>query len=511
VVNPLNPNGTVITNNIDSRIDKAAEWSGTLVATHSVGVSGTEDDAQWYAINVGSGTPTLQQQGRVSSGNNTYITYPSIDINAAGQIGMTYMQSGTDSPTDYLSMYVTGRDPSDAAGTMENSVVVPAGTGQANYKDFSSGGRAGDLSGINVDPSDGNSFWAADEFANTEAIANWGTAVANFTVSNPLPPADVAVTLTGPSGTNAVTAGNSYTYTITVSNNSSQTTAQNVVLSDVLPAGWTLGTISPANGNPDAFSQTQSGGTLTETASSIPAGNSDTFSVVVNVPANAANGASFSQTATVQANNPDTNSTNNSATVTGTVFNPNATPNLSVTVSGPASSSEGSTVTYTITVTNSGSASASNVTLTDTLGSILNFKSATPQGTYTVSNGVVTFTLANIAAGGTATATVTAQAIEDGSTSDVASLGGSNSASATTSFAEPSIGVSGSSFTTRSSTFSGQVATFTHASGVEPASAFSATINWGDGTTSTGSSVTITLSGGTYTVSGSHHYTSVLS
>jgi hypothetical protein len=47
------------------------------------------------------------------------------------------------------------------------------------------------------------------------------------------------------------------------------------------------------------------------------------------------------------------------------------------------------------------------------------------------------------------------------------------------------------------------VATFTHASGVEPTSAFVATINWGDGTTSVG---TITLSGSTYRVTGSHTY-----
>src|SRR5207249_4732937 len=44
---------------------------------------------------------------------------------------------------------------------------------------------------------------------------------------------------------------------------------------------------------------------------------------------------------------------------------------------------------------------------------------------------------------------------------------------------------------------------FTHASGVEPASAFVATINWGDSSTSAG---TITLSGTTYTVKGSHTY-----
>ena len=96
-------------------------------------ISSTQDVAQWYAINVSSGTPTLAQQGRVSAGANTYLVYPGIDINASGQIGMSYMQSGTDTSTDYLSMWVTGRVPTDAAGTMETPVMVPAGTGLANY------------------------------------------------------------------------------------------------------------------------------------------------------------------------------------------------------------------------------------------------------------------------------------------------------------------------------------------------------------------------------------------
>jgi uncharacterized repeat protein (TIGR01451 family) len=47
------------------------------------------------------------------------------------------------------------------------------------------------------------------------------------------------------------------------------------------------------------------------------------------------------------------------------------------------------------------------------------------------------------------------------------------------------------------------VATFTHGNNTEPASDFTATIQWGDGTSSTG---TVTLSGGVYTVSGSHMY-----
>jgi uncharacterized repeat protein (TIGR01451 family) len=509
VLHPLNPNGTAITTNIDSRIQKAAEWNHILVATHSVSVSGTEDDAQWYAIDVSSGTPTLKDQGRVSAGNNTYITYPSIDVNSSGQIGLNYMKSGTDTSTDYLSMYVTGRISSDPAGTMETSVLVPAGKGQANYSDPYH--RAGDLSGINVDPADG-SFWAANEFANNEAVANWGTAVANFTISNPLPSTDMAVTATGQS---SVTAGTNATYTITITNNGPNS-AQGVVLSDTLPAGSTFVSMTQTSGT-DGFTLTHAGGSATETATAnIPSGSSDTFSLVVFAPSSLANGAAFNDAASVSANNHDPDTANNSATVTGTVVNNNPNADLAVSISGPAAANEGDSVTYNISVTNAGPSNATATTITDTLGSLLNFTSATTsQGTFSASGGVVTFSIGTVASGGTVTASVTAQAIEDGSTSDAASVTSSspdpntanNSASATTSISEPAISVSGA-IRTRSRTLTNfQVATFTHASAVEPTSAFAATINWGDGTSSAG---TITLSGTTYSVTGSHTYPNTL-
>src|SRR5947209_5527272 len=75
-VAPRNPNGTNVTNNMDSRILKAAEAGNTIVATHTVAVSSSQDVAQWYAINVSTGTPTLAQQGRVSAGANTYVVFP---------------------------------------------------------------------------------------------------------------------------------------------------------------------------------------------------------------------------------------------------------------------------------------------------------------------------------------------------------------------------------------------------------------------------------------------------
>ncbi len=51
--------------------------------------------------------------------------------------------------------------------------------------------------------------------------------------------------------------------------------------------------------------------------------------------------------------------------------------------------------------------------------------------------------------------------------------------------------------------FTGAVATVHDPGSTDPASAFTATIDWGDGTTTAG---TVTGSNGNYTVSGSHTY-----
>ena len=194
----------------------------------------------------------------------------------------------------------------------------------------------------------------------------------------------------------------------------------------------------------------------------------------------------------------------------GTPPPPPPPADVSVTNSGPATGVEGGNLTYTLTVTNNDPTNtASNVVLTDTLGANLKFVSAS--GSYTQSGGVVTFSLGTMAPGQIVTMTVTAQATEDGSLTDTASVSsgndpvpGNNSAPATTTVSEPpitpavtTIGVSGKKV--RNIT----VATFTHANGVEPASAFIASIDWGDGSKSTG---TITQSGTTYTVKDTHTY-----
>ena len=154
--------------------------------------------AQWYAIDVSSGTPAFQMVGgnanvgRIGFGANTYAFEPAIAINSSGEIGLGFMESDTvggaanAATGGFISTFVTARKPTDAAGTMQPIVLVPAGTGSGNIN-----GRIGDFSGMNVDPVNGT-FWHVNEFG-----GGGPTDIANFTPEAP-------PTVTAPSDQTAV-------------------------------------------------------------------------------------------------------------------------------------------------------------------------------------------------------------------------------------------------------------------------------------------------------------------
>jgi hypothetical protein len=164
------PGGTFSVGN-DTRILNAAMRGGMLVASHTVGLSG-DAAARWYEFDTTGTSPTLLQSGQVSPGTSTDTYYPTIEINTAGSLGLTYMES---SPTEYMSMYVTGRSAGDPVGQMETGVSPAALHGTSRY----TSSRAGDYSGMSVDPSNGLTFWATNEF---KGAANWNTGFASFSV-----------------------------------------------------------------------------------------------------------------------------------------------------------------------------------------------------------------------------------------------------------------------------------------------------------------------------------------
>jgi hypothetical protein len=162
----------------DSRMQSVAFRDDRLVATHTVNNSGSAR-ARWYEFNVGGAAPALAQEGAVNLGAGIDTYYPSIEIAANGDLGMTFMAS---SATMNMSMWVTGQTPTDPHGLMPTALLERPG--QAYY----AGTRAGDYSGISVDPVDGTSFWAANEYkSGTTTAFTWSTAIADFTLQQATP------------------------------------------------------------------------------------------------------------------------------------------------------------------------------------------------------------------------------------------------------------------------------------------------------------------------------------
>src|SRR5439155_735558 len=217
--------------------------------------------------------------------------------------------------------------------------------------------------------------------------------------------ADLSVTKTGPA---AAGAGSNVTYTITVTNNGPND-AQNVTLSDVLPATETFVSQSQTS-FPDFCTLFNNGNNVSDTIATLPAGNTDTITITVTIKSTVASGTQITNRATISSSTFDPNTANNTSSTTLTVSATSA--DLSVTKTGPAAAGAGSNVTYTITVTNNGPNDAQNVTLSDVLPATETFVSQSQTGFpdfFTLFNNGnnVSDTIATLPAGNTDTITIT--------------------------------------------------------------------------------------------------------
>ncbi|HLJ95154.1 MAG TPA: PKD domain-containing protein [Gemmataceae bacterium] len=452
---PVQPGGTTDVLDIDSRILKSAEWNHTIVATHTVSPAANEDDARWYRIDVSGSTPVLKDQGTIRAGPNTYITYPGIDINASGQIGMSYMQCGSDAPTDFLSVYVTGRLPTDPGGTMEPPVLVQPGV--QNYVDFGTGGqgaRLGDLSGINTD-SDG-SFWIANEFADNEDPslgADWGIAIGHFAIQQSgVPPA-----VTPPSNQNAL-EGKS----VTVSLGS---------FTDSDGGPWTVD-VNWGDGTTDTHFAESAAGSLGNQVHSYTEDGSYSVSITVTDAADSQPGTGMFQVSVSDQNVVATGGLTLNATE-GAV----AAPQAVATFTDPGGSEAMADYTATISWGDGSSATTGTISQSGTTFTVQGGHSYAEEGSYTIS---VTINH------NTSTPQVVTSMV---------------------SISDPNVvGLSASISATAGAPFSGMVATFTDPGAAETndGSHYSASIAWGDNTLAT--TGIITVANGTFTVNGTHTY-----
>ena len=194
--------------------------------------------------------------------------------------------------------------------------------------------------------------------------------IATATVAVPKTPVS-NVTLTKTASNSSPNVGQQYSYTVTA-NNSGAAAANNVTVTDNIPAGLTFNSYTASQGTYNSATGIWNVGTITSGANAV-------LTLYVTPTASVA-GTTVINSATIPGQ-----------IATATVAVPK-TPVSNVTLTKTASNSSpnvGQQYSYTVTANNSGAAAANNVTVTDNIPAGLTFNSYTAsQGTYNSATGI---------------------------------------------------------------------------------------------------------------------------
>ncbi len=149
-------------------------FNGTqkIVCNHTIAESSTESAIRWYELeNTGSGW-YIAQQGTYNPDSKSRWN-ASIAMNSLGQIGMGY--SISDGSSTYPGIRYTGQTTGAPSGVMDIAETT-IWTGAYSQKSYN---RWGDYAGIDVDPTDGTTFWFTSEYMGS---STHGTRIAAFTL-----------------------------------------------------------------------------------------------------------------------------------------------------------------------------------------------------------------------------------------------------------------------------------------------------------------------------------------
>ena len=143
----------------------------SLVVNHTI-KGGALAGVRWYEIRSPGSSPSVFQQGTVVD-PDTDFWLGSIAMDNAGNIALGFSASSHQLDP---SVFLVGRAPSDAAGTMAGPSVLVNGGGvqQMSFK------RWGDYSSMSIDPNDDCTFWYTQEYYKTSGSFNWSTRIASF-------------------------------------------------------------------------------------------------------------------------------------------------------------------------------------------------------------------------------------------------------------------------------------------------------------------------------------------
>lgn len=329
--------------------------TGLPVANYNNGV--ITPTGEYYVIPAGSGTTMYRIDIATRTATPVTLTLGLNNVfDLAWHNGLMYGVSGG----VLVSISTTGTVTS--IGPVPDLNLVPAMWGFNNLLIAANGGTAI----YAIDPATGlSTYLSSSPSTNNADGVNCPTAAIQFD-------ADLSVTKTntpasGPNDLPADTymAGETRTYTIVVTNSSSSFGAQNVTVSDPIPAGIDAATVSwtcVATSGGSRCGATSGTGALNDSGLDLPPNAAATYLVTMTVPTTFTGDLSNTVTITPPSTINDTNTANDSATD----VDQQATADLSITKASTTSPvTAGGTITYTIVVTNNGLSAADNAVVTD--------------------------------------------------------------------------------------------------------------------------------------------------
>lgn len=149
--------------------------NGYLWAVHSVRNPEFTGYSSLRYLKINTSTSAVAEDA-VMGAEGFWFFYPSLTVDKDQNVAITYSRS---SNNEYIGAFYTSRLNTDPPNTLSGSRLIQSG--KANYvKTFGSGrNRWGDYSGIWLDPTDQNNFWAISQYAETPANT-WAAWVAGI-------------------------------------------------------------------------------------------------------------------------------------------------------------------------------------------------------------------------------------------------------------------------------------------------------------------------------------------
>jgi uncharacterized repeat protein (TIGR01451 family) len=387
---------------------QVAEVGGTAVPTGDVAFY---DDGVFVAQVTldATGTATLTRSDFPAGQQSFTAGYSGDAANRPSSSTTVTVQATGPSPAVQTTTTVTASPNPIAAGqTMTISAHVvqtgtPASPPAGEFVNFRTTGPLGSYLAQGALDASGNTrvsvgSWLPGTYViEADYVGDIGDLPSSGTVTVTVAPPGADLSVAASAAPATVHTAGQITYSLVVANGGLDP-AQNVRLSDALPAGTTFVSVTP--GSPAC---TVTAGVLGCALGTMASGAQQTVTLVVAVGPGLA-GTTIADTAQVTSDTTDPNPANNTATATTPV---RASADVRVAQTGPAAVAAGGSLAYTITVTNAGPEAAAAVTVTDALPAALTATTAAATaGSCAIASGTLSCALGTIAPGGGVTVTV---------------------------------------------------------------------------------------------------------